>query len=236
MNERWDYHESMDGRRREEHEILQKKESLFRSVILFRALPVLLVIMSMSCLFFGWVRIPDNLQKDLSRIQKYVGVGNNLLNKYLGTSELAGINTEEIGELLGIFADGQLSPYEIYSEGETVQNASESVSRICAKLKLDSDTADALAALSEKIQWFRYLFFAVIGTGMLTILLILFRKKFLGNWCFSIATALMAGWCWRLAGSINEKLAEGGDLKCTLIPVIALLLSLPWIPYRKKKQ
>ena len=61
-------------------------------------------------------------------------------------------------------------------------------------------------------------------------------KKILGNWYFTVATALMAGGGWRLAGSINEKLAEGGDLKCTLIPVIALLLSLPLIPYRKRKQ
>ena len=71
----------------------QEKESLFSRIILFRALPILMAVLSMSCLFFGWIRIPDDLTSDLNTIEKYVSKGNSLLEKYLGTSEIAGIDT-----------------------------------------------------------------------------------------------------------------------------------------------
>lgn len=236
MFERWDRPEQMHIDHEDGEDNLKRKEVFLIRLILFRAIPVLMIVLSISSCFFGWIRIPDKLREDLNSIQKYVKMGNNFLNKYLGTSELAGINTEEIGELIDVFSDGELTPYEIFSKGETVQNASDSVSRICTKIKLESDMAGALETLAKNIQLFRYLFFAVIGTGLLTILMILFRKKLFGNWYFTIAMALMAGWCWQLVRTVNEKMAEGGDIKCTMLPVIALLFSLPLIPYGRKKQ
>ena len=212
----------------------QKKESLFNSIVLFRILPVLMVVLSVSSLLFGWIRITDDLKDDLNRIQKYVGIGSNIMNKYLGTDELAGIDVGEIEDLITVFSDGLLTPEEIFKEGDTVQNAATSIRKICTKFNLSSDTADALDTLADSIQVFRYLYIVVFGTATVTILLILFRKKILGNWYFTIAMAIMTGWCWRLVRTISENGTEEQVLQCTIVPVIALLLSLPLIPYEKK--
>lgn len=232
MNEKWDDPgkefqpgEELDG---------QKKESLFISIVLFRILPVLMVVLSVSSLLYGWIRIADDLKDDLNRIQKYVGIGSNIMNKYLGTDELAGIDVGEIEKLITVFSDGLLTPEEIFVKGDTVQNAASSIRTICTKFNLKSDTADALDTLSDSIQLFRYLYIAVFVTAAVTVLLILFRKKILGNWYFTITMAFMAGWCWRLVRTISENGSGEPTIQSTIVPVIALLLSLPLIPYGKK--
>ena len=214
--------------------LFQEKESLFSRIILFRALPILMAVLSISCLFFGWIRIPDDLTSDLNTIEKYVSKGNSLLEKYLGTGEIAGIDTSEIKDLIGILSDGELTPYEMITEADTVQNTADSIRVICTKLKLESQSADGLEALADGLQVFRYLYFAMIGTGLLTILLILFRRKSLGNWLFPAAAAGLLVWTLLMVKTINEKMAEGSSLNCTIVPFVALLLSIPWVPYMRK--
>ena len=135
---------------------------------------------------------------------------------------------------IGILSDGELTPYEMITKADTVQNTADSIRLICTKLKLESQSADGLEALADGLQVFRYLYFAMIGTGFLTIILILFRRKILGNWFFPAAAAGLLVWTLLMVKTINEKMAEGSSLSCTILPFAALLLSLPLIPYKRK--
>lgn len=213
----------------------QEKESLLKKVFLFRLLPVLMVVISMSCLFFSWMTIPEEWKNDLVKIEQYVSRGSSLLEGFLGSSEIAGVDTEEIEELIGIFSDGKLTPNEIYNHAETVKNGSEDLIGICSKLKIENDTTEALEKLASGMTLFRYLYLAVMGTGAITIILIFFRKKLIGNWFFTAAVAAMTAWHGRLIWVMNEQL-NGYEIKITVIPFIALILSLPLIRYQKKKR
>ena len=214
----------------------EKREGFVRSVIFFRVLPILLILLSLSCLFTGWVRFSDNLKTDLNEITGYVSKTSSFLGKYAGIDSIGGIDTTELEEVIGILSDGELTPYEICTGVNTVQKASMELSQICDRLNIQSDSVDTLNSMAEGMAVFRLLCIILLGTAVLTILLILFRVKILGNWYFTAAAAALLICCVLLMNAVNQKMGTDYHISLTMFPFIAVILSLPLIPYKKKKQ
>lgn len=214
----------------------ERREGIFRSVFLFRVLPILLILLSLSCLFTGWVRFSDNLKTDLNEITGYVSKTSTFLGKYVGIDSIGGIDTTELEEVIEILSDGELSPYEICTGVDTVQKASMELSQICDRLNIQSDTVDMLNSMAEGMSLFRLLCMILLGTAVLTIILILFRVKILGNWFFTAAAAALLVCCVLLMNAVNQKMGADYHVGLTMFPFIAVILSLPLIPYKRKKQ
>ena len=215
--------------------VKKTEESWFRKLILFRMLPIVLVLSSWSCLFLGWVQMNDSMRDDLTKILKYLSKGSSVMEKYLGINDVAGIDTSDLESMNSILSDGRLTPYEIYIEADTVKSAAKSLSIICKKMKITTNAGEALEVMALKVGVFHYLFFAVTGIAILTIFLILIRRKILGNWLFSISNMVIIIWFGLLIRTINEKTGSEYDLKYTIIPFLSLILSLPFIRYDRRK-
>ena len=209
-------------------------ENWFHKVILYRMLPILLIISSWSCMSLGWIQMNDSMKDDLTRILGYVSKGSSVLEKYLGIDDIAGVSTSDLEAMNEILSDGRLTPYEIFTEADTVKRAAESLGVLCKKLKFTTNTGEALEAMALKIGVFHYLYLAVSITAVLTIFLILFRQKLFGNWLFPLSNAAAIIWFSMLIRTVNEKTGSEYDLKFTVIPFLALLLSLPFIRYDRR--
>lgn len=214
----------------------KEKESVFRSVVLFRILPVLLILLSLNCLFAGWIRFSDDLRTDLNEITGYVGTASSLLEKFAGITSIGGIETSELEAVIDMLSDGKLTPYEICTEVDTVEKASMELSQLCDRLDIQSNSVEMLDTMADAMAVFRILCYILLGTAVLTILLILFRIKILGNWFFTAAMAALPAWCLMVMHTVNERIGSEYHVGLTIVPLIAVILSLPLIPYRRKKQ